>query len=317
MEGTMRIRRLLGQCLRLVVAGGVYLVCFVVSYGLLMPAIPPDPAPAASPIPPGVALLVVAGLNTAVMGWLILRSHQAGWALVGVQVLLFYGVQTFLPQLESVVFQAFPGYASNLPLGIVPRILAAGLLHAGLWIPIAVLVLGRWRNGGPPARPSPRAMPPREWAGKLSLAAGAYVVLYFTFGYYVAWRMPAITAYYHGTDPGSFWLQMRNVMRDTPWLPPAQALRGLLWTALAVTVLRTMLGALAEKALAVGALFAVVMNAGLLLPNPFMPVEVRMIHLVETASSNFVFGVLVAWMFGVAAPVGHRLPATSPAGARP
>jgi len=39
-----------------------------------------------------------------------------------------------------------------------------------------------------------------------------------------------------------------------------------------------------------------VMNALLLLPNPYMPEPVRMAHLVETASSNFIFGVFVAWV---------------------
>jgi hypothetical protein len=131
------------------------------------------------------------------------------------------------------------------------------------------------------------------------LAALAYVVLYFTFGYYVAWRNPAITAYYQGTDPGTFWSHFRNVLRDTPWLPPVQALRGLLWAALALVVIRALKGPVLEKALAVGVLFAVVMNAGLLLPNPYMPHDVRMIHLIETASSNFLFGVLLVWLFAV------------------
>jgi len=51
-----------------------------------------------------------------------------------------------------------------------------------------------------------------------------------------------------------------------------------------------------ETALALGFLFSVVMNSLLLLPNPYMPESVRMSHLVETASSNFIFGVLVGWL---------------------
>jgi hypothetical protein len=38
------------------------------------------------------------------------------------------------------------------------------------------------------------------------------------------------------------------------------------------------------------------MNAPLLLPNPYMPEPVRMAHLVETASSNFVFGALIGFL---------------------
>jgi hypothetical protein len=284
---------------RLVVAGIGFLVCFLVPYGLLLPSAPSDSAPTASPISPVLALLLIAALNTAVVSWLILRSHLRGWWLAATMTLVFYGVQVLQPQVESLIFQTSPGYASHLPIGMIPRIMAAGLAHACLWVPLVVLVLGRWRpdtRWEPPSRPATQLA---EWSWKLLLAALAYVVLYFTFGYYVAWRNPAITAYYQGTDAGTFWSNFRNVLRDTPWLPPVQALRGLLWAALALVVIRALKGPVWEKALAVGALFAVVMNAGLLLPNPYMPHEVRMIHLIETASSNFLFGVLLVWLFAV------------------
>jgi hypothetical protein len=89
---------------------------------------------------------------------------------------------------------------------------------------------------------------------------------------------------------------MRFVLRDTPWLIPFQMVRALLWTALALPVIRMMKGDRLETALAVGLVFSVVMNAQLLLPNPYMPEAVRMAHLAETASSNFLFGILVGWL---------------------
>ena len=51
-----------------------------------------------------------------------------------------------------------------------------------------------------------------------------------------------------------------------------------------------------EAGLAVALLFAVLMNSQLLIPNPLMPREVRMVHLQETASSNFLFGWLIVWL---------------------
>ena len=39
------------------------------------------------------------------------------------------------------------------------------------------------------------------------------------------------------------------------------------------------------------------MNAQLLLPIPYMPADVRMMHLVETATSNFILGWWIAWLF--------------------
>jgi len=292
----------LGVGARLALAGLAYFICFAVSFGLLMPAVPPDPTAAASPIPPALAPLVVTALDTAVMAWLILRSRLRGWALAATMIAVLFGVQTLMPQVESWIFQAYSGYAKHLPAEMIPRIVMAGLVHACLWIPLAVLILGRWRtdagsNGGP--RPTASAA---LWSGKLAVAAAVYVLLYFLFGYYVAWRSPAVRAYYEGTDPGTFWVQMWTVLRDTPWLPGVQLLRGAVWTVLGVMVLRSMDASLPEKAVAVGALFAVVMCSGLLLPNPYMPYDVRMVHLAETAPSNFLFGLFVAWLFGRARP---------------
>ena len=289
----------LGVSLRLLAAGVAYLVCFVVAYGLTMGSTPASPG--VEPISPGPALLLVTGLNTAVMGWLILRSRLTGWSVAAAMVLLFYGVQTFMPQVESLIFQANPGYASHLPLAVIPRLFLAGLLHAVLWIPLAVRILGRWRTAASSSELAGGPTLSFGWRWKLPLAALAYVAVYFTFGYYVAWQSPALTAYYRGSDPGSFWAQIGNVLRDTPWLPAAQALRGLLWAALALVVLRVTQGSALEKALITGALFSVVMTSGLLLPNPYMPFEVRMVHLAETASSNFLFGALLVWLLGYGA----------------
>jgi hypothetical protein len=86
---------------------------------------------------------------------------------------------------------------------------------------------------------------------------------------------------------------MRTVVRDTPLLLPLQVARAILWTAIAVPVIRMMKGQWWEAGLAVALLFAVAMNSQLLLPNPLMPQEVRMVHLLETATSNFLFGWLI------------------------
>ena len=70
-------------------------------------------------------------------------------------------------------------------------------------------------------------------------------------------------------------------------------MRALLWVTLAVPVIKMTKGKWWESGLAVALLFGVFMNSLLLLPNPLMPAEVRMVHLVETATSNFLFGWLV------------------------
>ena len=122
------------------------------------------------------------------------------------------------------------------------------------------------------------------------------MILYFSFGYFIAWRNPAVREYYGGTDPGGLLAQMRSVVRDTPWLVPFQIFRGLCWAAIALPMVRMLKGDWRETALAIGVTFALLGNVQLLLPNPYMPEPVRMAHLLETASSNFLFGLLVGWL---------------------
>jgi hypothetical protein len=162
---------------------------------------------------------------------------------------------------------------------------------------LAVTILGKRKTAGQITANNPYdALPVSEWSWKLALIAVVYVVLYFTFGYFIAWRTPAVREFYGGTDPGNFFGQMRTVVRDTPWLIPFQIFRALCWAGIAIVIINVLQRAKAETAVVLGYMFAVVMCAPLLLPNPYMPEAVRMAHLLETASSNFVFGMFAGWL---------------------
>jgi len=201
---------------------------------------------------------------------------------------IFYGVATFMPQIESAVF-----LSTQLPAGMVGRLFLMGLLVAAPFCVLAVIILGK-RKAGLVHSESGIPVSARGW--KLAVIALAYVSLYFTFGYFIAWRSPAVREYYGGSDPGTFLAQMRNVVRDTPWLIPFQVLRAMGWVVIALPLIRMLKGDWREISFALGVTFSVLMNALLLLPNPYMPEPVRMAHLIETASSNFIFGLLVGWL---------------------
>jgi hypothetical protein len=275
--------------LRVIVLTVILFVCFAVAGGVVGFAASSQASEQAGAST--LRLVAVCLLQVMVMTHLILRSRWAGWRLAGAVFFIFYGVTTFMPQIESAVF------LTRLPPGTVPRLFLMGALIAAPFSVLSVLILGKRRAATVDTQPNTRlVMPAGEWAWKLALIAVVYVLLYFTFGYFVAWRHPGVPEYYGGVDPGSFPAQMRTVLRNTPWLVPFQIFRALCWVALALPVIRMLKGEWPETALAIGLLFAVVMNAPLLLPNPYMPEPVRMAHLVETASSNFIFGVFVGWL---------------------
>jgi len=249
---------------------------------------PPEPSPGFLAIVIGVALL-----QTVALAYPTLRSRWHGWRLVATVFVLYFGTVTFMSQIESLVY-----LGAHLPSGMLRGIVLMGAFNALVFSPILVLVLGKARSDRRVAAEPARRLPIQwtVWAWKLSAGAAVFTALYYLFGYYVAWKDPAIRDYYGGTDPGSFVAQMSRILRNTPWMLPLQFVRGLLWVLLALPVIRMMKGRWWEAGLALSLLFAVP-AAYLLFPNPVMPAPVRMTHLVETAPYQFLFGWFVAWLW--------------------
>jgi hypothetical protein len=281
-------------------------IAFSVLAGALLPMNPEwTMAPeASSQALIGIALQSL--INTAIASYIILRSRWSGLKLAAAIFLLLYGAMTVLSQIETA---AFPAVAGRLPPGFLVMEFVLGAILSAVFAPVAVFVLGKWRPAPGDAGPNDRLLfAPPDWLWRLAAVAAVYMVLYFTFGYFIAWRNPAVHQYYGGTDPGSFALQLANVARETPWLFPFQALRGLIWVAVALPVIRAFKGGPLETGIAIGLAYAMFMNSSLLTPNPIMPDAVRTAHFIETASSNFIYGVLVGWLFS--APLALRRPGT-------
>jgi hypothetical protein len=258
----------------------------------------PPPVDAGAALP---ALLAASLLEAAVLAYLILRSRWTGWRLVAAIFLAFYGSNTVVTQIESLVY-----LPHQLPPGVVPQLLVMGAILAGLFSPLAVLILGRMRREATPQAPDAHPVNrPGEWAWKLTAIAGAYLVLY-AFGYFIAWKNPAVRAYYGGTDPGSFLAQLAWIWDTTPWMFPLQALRAMLWAAFTLPVIRMHRGQRWEVSLAAASLFAV-WSVQFLLPNPYMPEAVARTHLVETLLSNFIFGCVVGWLLSRRRAPSHSM----------
>src|SRR5512140_3369797 len=83
-----------------------------------------------------IALLTVCFLDTIVLAYIVLRSRWVGWRLIATVFLVFYGVMTFMSQIESVVFHI-------LPPGMLPRLFLLGVLIAAPFSPLAVIILGK------------------------------------------------------------------------------------------------------------------------------------------------------------------------------
>jgi hypothetical protein len=225
-------------------------------------------------------------------------------------LLAFYGVQTVVGQIEAIFFLTPLGEnwgagsvtVMQMPLDfIVSQFIIWGMV-AIVGVPVAVYLFGRKQQGDrKPVQLIPK-MKTSQWLSKIAIVILAYELLYFGFGYFVAWKDPAVQAFYQGTDPGSFFAQMHYVFSETPTLPALQAFRALLWVVFLLPVVAVLKHLGWGGALLTGLFASLPMNIPHIIPNPYMPTDVRMIHFIETASSTFLFGVLVFWLFALTYP---------------
>ncbi len=246
----------------------------------------------------GVMLVQVVALSVP-----ILRSRWSGWQLVATIFLVQFGTVTFLNQIESLVY-----LGGKVPEGFVAGLLAMGLFTAALFAPIAVVTLRGWRPAAP-TEPRESARPGTglgRWAWRVPAAGIVYVALYYLFGYYVAWQSPELRAYYGGTDPGSFLLQMQGIVLGVPWMIPLQFARGLGWVLLGLLAIRSMRGPWWHGGLATALIFAVP-SLYLLLPNPVMPEVVTRLHLIETLPYQLLFGLFLGWFFRARTQAVHQV----------
>jgi hypothetical protein len=269
----------------------IFIFLFTVANGFALPAnagfeSTPEEMQQSAILIPFVSLLMVG-----VLTYLVWRSRWHGWKLAGTLFVVFYGIYTFLSQIESSVF---PGVTSRMPPGLLGGLFGAGVLLALPFSLLAVWILGK-THGDPAgdAQNDRLVMPAAEWAWKLAAIVILYEIVYFSFGYFVAWRTPGLPEFYGGQDDG-FVSVLGNTMRDTPWLPLLQIPRTLIWTCIGGLIIRMHKGTALETSLAVGLAFSILMAAPLLFPNPIMGPVVARAHFYEVSSSNLLFGFLLS-----------------------
>lgn len=280
--------------LRFILLCVLFIVFFMIGSMAVARVIPDAAISEPGLLPATSGLLIIALANVLVIAALILSSRWGGWKLAVSLALAYYGAVTFLPQIETWYF------LSSITVGpeLLPRLFLMGIPTAFLFIPLAVWVLGKGRAMAEASPDRALVMPIQQWICKLAAIAVVYVVLYWGAGYFIAWQNPELRAFYgQPGEPLPFFTHTANTLRHDPMLFPMQVLRALLWVLCALPVIRGSRVNPRWTALLVGLLFSAPQNLGHILANPLMPVaSVRLSHMIETASSTFLFGALVVWL---------------------
>lgn len=284
----MRFRTVASMSLRIPLLTLVHAVLFMWVAQLLLP---PAPAPVPSQGPALLAgVLADSALTAGIAALLVLRPRWRGFRLAFALAGLLFAGRVFMPQIETA---AFPAAIGALHPGVYAALWSTGLVVATLFALSAVALLGRFRGNSEPAATLPHT--PASWGVRLTLGAVLYTLVYFTLGYWVAWQVPEIRAFYTGsTRLYGFWEQMRLTVVGAPMLPFFQLERGLFWMLLAVAVVRLCRGGAAEAGLTYALFAAVTLSSQLFIPGDHMGPAVRMAHFRECFSSMLLFGALAA-----------------------
>jgi hypothetical protein len=238
-------------------------------------------------------MLVLSAINTLLIVGFIVSSRWRGWRLALFLAVAYYVSFTFITQVETLY------YLTDITVspGLVPRLFIMGLPVPFLFIPLAVIICGKWNMKESAEKNPNEDMPTGQLIVKFGVITLAYLVIYWIAGYFIAWQNPELRAFYG--SPGEiipFWEHTFNTFRNEPDLIILQLLRGLLFAIVAYLMIYGSEANPRVTALLVAMLFGVP-HLGHILPNPLMPIaSVRFSHMIETTTSMFLFGLLTVWL---------------------
>lgn len=267
---------------------------FFILGSMAMTALPADAYSEPGPFSETTALLIYVAAHVSVILLVILTSRWKGLKLSAGLSFAYYGAVTVLTQIETWYFLSSLTVSDELLF----QLFLMGMPVAFVFIPLAVWIVGDNRLISNGRKKFMQSIPAKQWVFKLAVVAVVYVMLYWLAGYFIAWQNPDLRAFYG--SPGEitpFFEHTANTIQYDPGLFPFQVLRGLLWTACVLPIIRGSGVNAWWTALIVGLFLSVPQNVGHILANPLIPdASVRMSHMIETASSTFLFGVIIVWL---------------------
>lgn len=236
-------------------------------------------------------LMIICLLNTFSILIFVYNSVVKGWRLIGIIFLIAFGIQFFMSQIETLWFND----SLKMPVNLIWAVVTGGAFMAFTIAIMATWLTGNFKN-------------PQEYHGSIIkkdrksliqnvalLSIMIWPIVYFAAGYLIAWQFPEVRLYYSGTEAmDTFYSIMKeNVLSGLYFF---QILRGFLWVLIAFLVMTSLKGSMLLKGIVLGLLLSFLGSSQLLLPNPIMPDMVRIPHLIETSTSSFIWGLILAWV---------------------
>ena len=269
----------------------LYLVVTKLSVTLVPLGIPFNP----NEVIKGIPMLFLGSLIYAtLLMYILTRTPYHGFTLIALVSIAWYGITTFMTQIETWYFlKAFP----QITFDELFKMFIRGLVATIILIPLATLTTGKLSGGTNPTF-SWKMIFNRNLSQILSLTVVAYLLLYFLAGYFIAWQFEAVRIHYTGSpEKLSFIGQMTKIVNtDTP-LISLQVIRAILWFGFGIPLFLLFRERKIECIIISALTFGLLPTAQLLYYNPVMPYAVRMAHFIEVSISTGILGGLVSWLW--------------------
>jgi hypothetical protein len=239
-------------------------------------------------------LFAVCIFHVMVLYIMMCSSRWYGIKMILMVFFLIYIIQFFLSIIEAIWFND----SLDMPVSGHRYILLSGFIMAALFSPLFVWISGKMKPGKAITIPKinwNEIVSTKSLIKILILTVIIYPVIYNLAGYFIAWQFEAVRVFYTDSSVIEPFTTMflTNIKSGLYFF---QIPRGLIWVLLAIPVYYSIEGSYMRKGVIIGLLFATLMNAQHILPNPYFPREVSFAHFIETFLSNFVWGYSIAWL---------------------
>ena len=223
------------------------------------------------------------------MCYIVSHARWRGLLLITVVTGVIFFVASFMTQVETLFFNhAFPVLTKQ----DVFLIALSGLFPLLAAVPLTARLFNK--KDAPPARFAKKYTIGGLFLPVLSLGL-VYVVIYFLFGYFVAWQNEALRLFYSGTmENEGFWGQLVRNWETYAIIYPFQFIRGILFALAAIPLLYLTKGSNRHFVISVCLVYLCTAIV-LIIPNVLFPDTVRWGHFIEMTSSMLLFGLITGF----------------------
>lgn len=215
-------------------------------------------------------------LVSLVLGYYVIHSRYNRILLCSMVFLIFFTIGFLNIMIEAWIFNVSDRVETA-------NTIFAGLLLTLLFSPIVVYLFGKWKSSPRLLKFVPHTV--FQWILKIAATTFLYFIIYLTAGITLSMVYPELLEFYENKIP-PFELIFHT-----------QLLRGLIFSGIAILIIRTTGLSKIKAALLIGGVFSIIGGiAPLIPPNELMPADIRLAHGFEVGISNFVYGLLAGFI---------------------